>query len=220
MTFFLYKSDKPEKKYFVEFENPKTGRLNKIYFGAIRPNGVPYEAFIDHKDEERKARYLKRHKGMGENWNNPYSGAGYWSRWILWNKSSLQASINDTKERFDIKIINKTKNKTGKGKEKHSAYRSMKLASEGKTKPTTKANRGALMRWTMEKWLNLNALIDKGQKLPCGTKYKGQKEPTVCRPSVKVSKDTPTLAKEYTTKQIKKAIEKKKKGERIIWAEL
>jgi hypothetical protein len=136
----------------------------------------------------------------------------------LWNKPTLQSSINDTKERFNINIVNKTRVKTGG--EKHSAYRSMKLASQGKTKPTTKANKGALMRWSLEKWINLNALIDKGQKLPCGTKYKGQTEPTVCRPSVKVSKATPTLAKEYTTKQIRKAIEKKKKGERIMWAEL
>lgn len=214
MTFYLYKSDKPEKKYYVEFENPRTGRLNKIYFGAA---GYP-DFILSGGDEEKKSLYLKRHSGMGENYRNPYSGAGFWAKWILWNKPTLQASINDTKERFNIKIVNKTRGKTGG--EKHSAYRSMKLASQGKTKPTTKANKGALMRWSLEKWINLNALIDKGQKLPCGTKYKGQKEPTVCRPSVKVSKATPTLAKEYTTKQIRKAIEKKKKGERIMWNEL
>ena len=74
-------------------------------------------------------------------------------------------------------------------KEKHSAYRSMKLGAEGKTKPTTKANKGALQRWTDEEWLNLNALKDLGKELPCGTKYKGQKEPTVCRPKYKINEN-------------------------------
>jgi hypothetical protein len=106
-------------------------------------------------------------------------------------------------------------------KEKHSAYRSMKLASEGKTKPTNKSNKGALQRWSDERWLNLNALKDIGKELPCGTKYKGQKEPTVCRPKKKISSQTPTiLAKDLTKKQIEKAIEIKKKGGRIIWADL
>jgi hypothetical protein len=106
-------------------------------------------------------------------------------------------------------------------KEKHSAYKSMRLASEGKTKPTNKANKGALKRWTDEEWLNLNALKDKGIELPCGTKYKGQKEPTVCRPKKKVNKKTPKpLAGQLTKKQIEKAVEIKKKGGRIIWADL
>ncbi len=106
-------------------------------------------------------------------------------------------------------------------KEKHSAYRSMKLASEGKTKPTNKDNKGALQRWSDEKWLNLNALIYLGQELPCGTKYKNQKEPTVCRPKKKISSKTPTpLAKDLTKKQIEKAIEIKKQGKRIDWSKL
>ena len=106
-------------------------------------------------------------------------------------------------------------------KEKHSAYRSMKLSSEGKTKPTTKDNKGALQRWSDEKWLNLNALIYLGQELPCGTKYKGQKEPTVCRPKKKINSKTPApLAKDLTKKQIEKAIEIKKQGKRIDWSKL
>lgn len=106
-------------------------------------------------------------------------------------------------------------------KEKHSAYRSMKLAAEGKSKPTTKENKGALKRWSAERWLNLNALVDIGKELPCGTKYKGQKDPTVCRPKKKVSEKTPTpLAKDVSKKQVKKAIAIKKKGEYIKWDEL
>jgi hypothetical protein len=224
--FYLYKSDKPNKKYLVQFENPDTGRINTIHFGAIKPDGTPYPDFILSGDEERKARYLKRHRGMGENWNNPYSGAGFWARWILWNKPTLIASIKDTNSRFDIKIMNKTKSQIGSGsplKEKHSAYRSMKLGKLGLTKPTTKANKGALVRWNQEKWSNLTALLTDNKKLPCGTKGKKQIEqdlPSVCRPSVKVNSKTPKLASNFSDKQIRKAIKIKQKGERINWDNL
>jgi hypothetical protein len=106
-------------------------------------------------------------------------------------------------------------------KQKHSAYRSMQLAKLGASKPTTKENKGALQRWTNEEWLNLNALKDKGIELPCGQKYKGQTEPTVCRPKKKINDKTPKpLAYELTNKQIDKAIKIKKSGKRIDWSKL
>ena len=210
--FYLYKSDKPTKKYYVEFENPKTKKSKRIYFGAAGMGD-----YTTHKDIERRTRYRNRHQAR-ENWTSPYAGAGVWSRYLLWGEDTLPKSIKAMQDKFNIKIINKTRNKAGG--EKHSAYRSMRLASQGKTKPTTKANRGALLDWGREKWVSLNALIDKGIKLPCGTKYKGQTEPTVCRPSVRVNAKTPMLAKEFSEKQIRKAIKIKKKGKRINWKEL
>jgi len=99
----------------------------------------------------------------------------------------------------------------------NSAYRSMQLAKEGKGK----SQDGNLKRWINEKWLNLNALADKGIELPCGQKYKGQKEPTVCRPKKKVNEKTPKpLATQLSKAQIKKAIAIKKKGERIDWKKI
>ena len=77
------------------------------------------------------------------------------------------------------------------------------------------------MNWTKEKWLNLNALIDIGQELPCGTKYKNQKDKTVCRPKKKVNKNTAKpLAYELSEKQRQKAIKQKNEGKRINWSEL
>jgi len=109
-------------------------------------------------------------------------------------------------------------------KEKHSAYRSMKLGADGKTKPTTKENKGALQRWTDEKWINLTAKLTDKKELPCGTKGKKQQEqdlPSVCRPKYKINEKTPKpLVSQITTRQINKAIELKKKGYRIIWSEL
>jgi len=110
--------------------------------------------------------------------------------------------------------------------EKHSAYKSMKDAQKGLTKPTTKKNRGDLERWSKEKWENLTAtyITDKDKSYPCGQKGKKQKElglPSVCRPSIKVSEKTPEpLAKELTKKQIEKAIEIKKKDLMIYWDKL
>jgi hypothetical protein len=59
-----------------------------------------YQDFIKHKDTERRSRYLKRHS-RNENWRNPKS-RGALSRYILWNKPSLKASISDFKRRFHL----------------------------------------------------------------------------------------------------------------------
>ena len=230
-TFYLYKSDKPAKKYYVEFEN-SNGKLTRIYFGAA---GFP-DFILSGGDEEKKKRYIARHQAR-EDWSSPYAGAGFWARWILWNKPTLQSSINDTKERFNIKIISRIRNPARNIKDSRSkaiphgnianqpasAYRSMRLAQKGLSKPTTKANRGALLDWTRERWQNLTALLTDDAFYECGTKGKKQKEldlPSVCRPTIRINDKTPKLAQEFTEKQIRQAIELKKKMQRINWAEL
>jgi len=109
-------------------------------------------------------------------------------------------------------------------KMKPSAYKSMLMGKLGMTK-SSPSKKKDLLRWGSptkgEEWLNLNALKDKGIELACGTKYKGQKEPTVCRPKKKVNEKTPKpLAKDLSKKQIEKAVEIKKKGKRINWSKL
>jgi len=216
----LYKSDKPEKKYYVEYTNANTNRLNKMYFGS-----AGYDSFIDHKNDDRKNMYLLRHKKR-ERWDT--LSPGMLSRFLLWNLPTLTASIKDTNKRFNnIKIINKTRGKTAGSnilKEKPSAYRSMKLGQLGLTKPTTKENKGALINWTREKWQNLTARVTDGKFYDCGTKGKKQIEqdlPSVCRPSIKVNDKTPKpLSDKVTNKIIKKAIRINKKGESINWKDL
>ena len=107
--------------------------------------------------------------------------------------------------------------------EKHSAYKSMKLSQLGLSKPVNKKNKGDLLRWNQEQWINLTALLTDKKELACGTKGKKQKEkglPSVCRPKKKVSEKTPEIASSYSTAQIKKAIELKKKGKTIQWKKL
>lgn len=56
--------------------------------------------FTKHGDEDRKERYLDRHR-KNENWRDPKS-AGALSRFILWNKPTLRESIADYKRRFNV----------------------------------------------------------------------------------------------------------------------
>ena len=54
--------------------------------------------FTINKNEDQKNRYINRHK-KNENWNDPLT-AGFFSKNILWNKTSLNESIKDTNRRF------------------------------------------------------------------------------------------------------------------------
>ena len=88
-------STRKEKKMMATFEDCSTGRTKTTHFGA---NGM--SDYTIHKDPERKQRYLDRHS-KNENWEDPTS-AGSLSRYILWNKPTLQASISDYKNRFRL----------------------------------------------------------------------------------------------------------------------
>ena len=96
MTKFLglHKSDKPEKKYYVELEND--GRTKRVYFGDANSND--FTLFNSLVREEHKRRYLQRHKAR-EDWSD-INTPGFWSRWVLWNKPTVSASLKDTLSRF------------------------------------------------------------------------------------------------------------------------
>jgi hypothetical protein len=90
-TYYPYKSDKPDKKYFIITSSGK-----KIYFGQAGASDM-----TQHKDEKRKFRYIRRHFAMGENWEKSgIDTAGFWSRWLLWNKPTIKESYADIKKRF------------------------------------------------------------------------------------------------------------------------
>ena len=62
--------------------------------------------FTLHKDPERKARYIARHKS-NEDWaKSGIKTAGFYAKHVLWNKPTLQASVNDLNHRYkNIKFI-------------------------------------------------------------------------------------------------------------------
>jgi hypothetical protein len=82
-------------KYVAVIEQDN-GRLKTVKFGQFNASD-----FTKNRDEERKNRYIRRHSGMGEDWNDPLT-AGFWSRWLLWNKPTIRESLADLKTRFDL----------------------------------------------------------------------------------------------------------------------
>lgn len=88
IAYYPYKSDKPDKKFFII---TSTGK--KVYFGSANMSD-----FTLHNDPLRKNRYIQRHQKR-ENWNDKNT-AGFWSRWYLWNLPTKEASYNDIKKRF------------------------------------------------------------------------------------------------------------------------
>ena len=88
--YYPYQANDNKYKYYIITKNEK-----KIYFGA-----AGYSDFTIHKDPERKQRYINRHE-KNENWTKSgIDSAGFWSRWLLWNKPSIKSSYQDIKKRF------------------------------------------------------------------------------------------------------------------------
>tara|TARA_R110000782_G_scaffold139752_3_gene232244 strand:+ start:103 stop:399 length:297 start_codon:yes stop_codon:yes gene_type:complete len=85
-----------DKKFKAELRGDKVKKT--LHFGA---KGM--SDFTKHKDNKRKVRYLARHR-VRENWKVPDT-AGSLSRWILWNKDTIEASKKDYAKRFSLKII-------------------------------------------------------------------------------------------------------------------
>ena len=97
----IKKSPKPDKKLEATFclcekKNTCKGTNHKVVnFGSKGSS-----TYIDHKDDKKKEAYLARHK-VNEDWTKPTT-AGALSRFILWNKKTLSASIADFKKRFKL----------------------------------------------------------------------------------------------------------------------
>ena len=89
----ISKSSNKNKKYDARIDGRKT-----ISFCAAGMSD-----YTIHKDDERKQRYLDRHR-KNENWAD-YNTAGFYAKNLLWNKKTLSESIKDTNTRFkNLKI--------------------------------------------------------------------------------------------------------------------
>jgi len=87
-------SSDSSKKLDVKLETD-SGREKTIRIGQ---RGAP--DFTKTRDEEQKARYIRRHQAK-EDWKlSGVLSSGFWSRWLSWNKKSLAESVNDVKQRF------------------------------------------------------------------------------------------------------------------------
>ena len=97
-VYYPYLSDKPDKKYFIITSSNK-----KIYFGQAGYNDYTIYYKNEGKDiaDKKKKAYIARHSKMGEDWGKSgIDTAGFWSRFLLWNKPTIKESYNDIKKRF------------------------------------------------------------------------------------------------------------------------
>lgn len=107
---YLKKSSRPGKKYMVWVDG-KT-----VHFGAAGMSD-----YTKHKDKDRMKRYSARHKRGGENWGKSgIKTAGFWSKWLLWNKPTIGGSKKAIASKFNVTfksgwpkkgIVSKTKSK-------------------------------------------------------------------------------------------------------------
>ena len=72
---------KSDKKFVAHFQNRRSGRSTRVYFGQ---RGA--KDFTIHGDPKRKRRYIERHKRR-ERWDDPVT-AGALSRWLLWERAT------------------------------------------------------------------------------------------------------------------------------------
>jgi 2,3-bisphosphoglycerate-independent phosphoglycerate mutase len=87
-------SAKADKKYDAHFITD-ANREKVVSFGA---KGM--EDFTTHKDEERRQRYIARHKA-NEDWSSPMT-AGALSYFVLWSSKTLRGGIANYKRRFNL----------------------------------------------------------------------------------------------------------------------
>ena len=99
MEVVIQKSKKKAKKYDAIIDNKRT-----VSFGSAN-----YSDYTKHNDKERKQRYINRHK-KNEDWGiTGIKTAGFWSRNLLWQDTTIPKSIktlNDKYKSIKVKYLN------------------------------------------------------------------------------------------------------------------
>ena len=90
MEVVLTKSKKPDKKYDARMDGTKT-----VSFGQKGASD-----YTKHKNPDRKDRYIDRHKAREDWTNSGAKTAGFYSKHVLWNKTTLKESVDDINERL------------------------------------------------------------------------------------------------------------------------
>jgi hypothetical protein len=102
MNIIITKSPNPKKKYRVYISIPNEDGFQRAEPFHIDFGAVGYSDYTINKSDVKKNAYIARHR-VREDFTNPYT-AGFWSRWILWNKKTLIESIRDLEKRMNINI--------------------------------------------------------------------------------------------------------------------
>ena len=90
MDVVISKSDNKNKKYKAVIDGKKT-----VHFGQAGASDM-----TQHKDKDRKQRYIDRHKKR-EDWGaSGVKTAGFYAKHVFWNKDTLTKSVDDLNKRF------------------------------------------------------------------------------------------------------------------------
>jgi hypothetical protein len=92
-----------KSKFQITLYDSDTERTKTIRFGATGMGDYPSYSKENHAiADERKRLYLQRHQGR-EDWTKTgILTPGFWARHILWNKRSIEESLQDTIKRFNL----------------------------------------------------------------------------------------------------------------------
>ena len=106
ITAVVSPSSNRRKKYMADVEITDGGvlvRRKRVHFGGVRDDGRPYN---DYTTGGNRYAYLSRHSKNDETWSLAgVTTPGFWSRWALWEKPTLDAALRALSRRFGIKII-------------------------------------------------------------------------------------------------------------------
>ncbi len=91
----LRRSHTKQKKWDAVFVR-SDGSMHTVPFGQRG-----YSDYTKHHDTQRRNRYIARHAHMHENWSDPET-PGALSRFVLWNRKTLKASLQDFRRRFHV----------------------------------------------------------------------------------------------------------------------
>jgi len=92
----IEKATAKNKKWKAIFYDDQGKKIKTTQFGDDR-----YEDYTQHKDKERRSKYLTRHKKDLE--KGDYKSAGYLSYYILWGASTnLNTNIKQYKKMFKL----------------------------------------------------------------------------------------------------------------------
>lgn len=104
MKYIIKKSTRKEKKLMVIiYDNNK--KVKTIHFGAIGHGDYPFYYKTKGKQyaQYKKGQYIARHR-VREDWTDKLK-AGFWARYILWNKPTIKQSIEDLRKVKRMNIL-------------------------------------------------------------------------------------------------------------------
>jgi len=93
----LFPSPRKGKAYRATFTRKKDGSVIHTDFGS-----ADYENYTQHHDDIRKKKFLTRFRSMIERYKDNPQAPTTLSRYILWNKPTIDESLLDYKRKFNF----------------------------------------------------------------------------------------------------------------------